>query len=59
VDISDWALDAMNWAIAAAIIQGRPGNRAAPKDISTRAETAMIFMRYIENFLGEGKGSEE
>ena len=46
--ISDWALDAMKWAVAVGIIEGRPGNRTAPQDTSTRAELAMIFKRYID-----------
>ena len=50
-DISGWALDAMKWAVAEGIIEGRPGNKAAPKDTSTRAEVATVFMRYIKDFL--------
>jgi len=46
-NISDWALDAMKWAVAVGIIQGRPGNKTAPADTSTRAEIAMIFKRYV------------
>jgi len=57
--ISDWALDAMKWAVAVGIVQGRPGNKTAPGDTSTRAEVAMIFKRYIEDFLGEGEDSGE
>jgi uncharacterized protein YjdB len=48
--ISGWALDAIKWAVTAGIIEGRPGNLAAPQDTSTRAEIAMIFTRYIEGF---------
>ena len=51
-DISDWALDALQWAVAVGIIEGLPGNMAAPKGTCTRAEIATIFMRYIEDFLG-------
>jgi hypothetical protein len=58
-DISDWALDAMRWAVAVGIVQGRPGNKTAPTDTSTRAEIAMIFKRYIDDFLGEDEDSEE
>jgi hypothetical protein len=49
--ISDWALDAMKWAVAAGIVEGRPGNRLAPKATSTRAEIATIFKRYVEDFI--------
>jgi len=48
-DISDWALDAMKWAIAEGIIQGRTATTAAPQGTSTRAEVAMIFKRFIES----------
>ena len=47
-DISDWALDAMKWAIAAEIIQGRTPTTIAPQGTSTRAEIAMVFKRFIE-----------
>ena len=50
-DISDWALDAMKWAVAVGIVEGRPGNRTAPGDTATRTEIAMIFKRYIDEFL--------
>ncbi|MDR0491600.1 MAG: S-layer homology domain-containing protein [Oscillospiraceae bacterium] len=50
-DISDWALVAMKWAVAVGIIQGRPGNKAAPQGTSTRAEIAVIFKRYLDEFL--------
>jgi hypothetical protein len=48
-DISDWALDAMKWAVAAGIIQGRTPVAAAPKESTTRAEVVTIFRRYVEN----------
>ena len=49
-NISGWALDAMKWAAAEGIIQGRTETSIAPQGTSTRAEVATIFMRYIENF---------
>ncbi|MCL2153197.1 MAG: YDG domain-containing protein [Oscillospiraceae bacterium] len=59
-DISDWALDAMQWAVAVGIIQGRTSSTTIePQGTSTRAEVAMIFKRYIEDFIGEGDISEE
>ncbi|MCL1835289.1 MAG: S-layer homology domain-containing protein [Oscillospiraceae bacterium] len=45
---SSWAREALGWAIAAGIIQGRSGNTAAPRDTSTRAELATILKRYVE-----------
>ena len=58
-DISDWALEAMKWAVDAGIVEGRAGNRVAPGDTSNRAEVATIFKRYIENLPGEGAEPEE
>jgi len=49
-EVSDWALEAMQWAVAVGIIQGRPGNKIAPQGTATRAEIAAIFTRYLENF---------
>ena len=52
-DVSDWALDAMQWAIAAGIVQGRTATTIAPGESSMRAEVATIFVRYIEAFPDE------
>jgi len=58
-DISDWALDAIKWAVATGIIQGRTETTAVPQGTSTRAEVATIFKRYIEGVLGSVGGSAE
>ena len=58
-DISDWALDAMKWAVALGIVQGRTATTTVPQGTSTRAEVAMIFKRFIEDFLGELDDSDE
>jgi len=58
-DISDWALDAMKWAVAVGIVQGRTATTTVPQGTSTRAEVAMIFKRFVEDFLGEGDEPEE
>ncbi|MDR0491884.1 MAG: S-layer homology domain-containing protein [Oscillospiraceae bacterium] len=50
-DISDWAQDAMKWAVAVKLVQGRPGNRMIPGGTSTRAEIATIFKRFVENYF--------
>jgi len=50
--VSDWALEAISWAIAEGIIQGRSAVSIAPKGTSSRAEVATILMRYIEDYLG-------
>ena len=51
--ITNWALDAMKWAVAEGIIQGRTDTTIVPQGTSTRAEIAMIFKRYVEDFLGK------
>ena len=48
--ISDWAVDAMQWANAAEIINGRTATTLAPNGTATRAEVAAMIMRYIEDF---------
>ncbi|MDR1573214.1 MAG: S-layer homology domain-containing protein [Clostridiales Family XIII bacterium] len=49
--ISDWALDAMKWANAEGLITGRTATSFAPGDAVTRAETAILLMRFIEDFV--------
>jgi len=47
--VSAWALDALKWANAEGIISGRTASALAPGANANRAETAAIFMRFIEN----------
>jgi hypothetical protein len=47
-NVSDWALDALKWAVAEGIIEGRAADRLAPQGSSTRAEIATILKRFIE-----------
>lgn len=44
--ISPWALDAAHWAWASGIVSG---NRCAPKNNASRAETADMIYRYLED----------
>lgn len=44
-DISDWAADAMNWAVREQIISGMDNGTLAPQSTATRAQFAMILMR--------------
>jgi len=48
--ISAWALDAMKWANAEKLITGS-NNKLNPKDGATRAESATILVRLIENVI--------
>ena len=49
--VSEWALDAMQWANAAGIINGRSDTELAPLGNATRAEMAAMIQRFIEQIL--------
>ena len=46
-DISEWAVDAMIWAIENGIIKGYEDGSVLPGNNITRAEVATILMRYL------------
>jgi hypothetical protein len=46
--VSDYAKDAMNWAVDAGLISGMDGNTLAPSGIATRAQLATVMMRLCE-----------
>ena len=46
-DISDWAAQAVKWAIGCGLIEGRTGNMLDPKGNATRAEFAAMLHRFI------------
>ena len=45
--VSDWALDAMTWAVENGIITGSNG-KLNPRNNATRAEVAAMLMRFIQ-----------
>ena len=47
-DISAWALEALQWANGAGLISGRSSTLLAPAGSTTRAETAVILVRFLE-----------
>lgn len=47
-DIAPWATEAVDWVLAESLMNGKPGNRFDPKGSATRAEVAMILMRYAQ-----------
>ena len=51
-EIHDWAKDAMAWAVAQGIVEGRPGNAIAPAETSTRAEAITMLIRFCRTVLG-------
>ena len=48
-DISSWATTAMAWATENGILNGINGN-ALPASNATRAQVAVILMRFVEKF---------
>ncbi|MFC3803482.1 S-layer homology domain-containing protein [Cohnella sp. GCM10012308] len=47
-DISAWAADSVSQATALGLVQGRSGDRFAPKAAATRAEAAQFILNYIK-----------
>ena len=45
--VSDWAQAAMNWAVAAGVINGTDGSRLDPQGTATRAQAAAMLCRYL------------
>lgn len=45
-----WSKDAMQWAVAVGMISGKDGARLDPQGDATRAEVALILMRYCETY---------
>ncbi len=50
-DLSDYANEAVEWAIDNAVIKGMGNNMLCPKDTLTRAEAAVILQRLCEDIL--------
>jgi|GEM_PF-6183154 len=48
LDISDWAVSAMQWGVGSGLIEGRSDSLLVPQGSATRAEAATIFERFIE-----------
>ena len=48
--ISDYALQAMRWAVESGLLQGVGGSRLSPESSATRAQAATIMMRFCEGF---------
>ena len=45
-EISDWAMEAMQWAVGAQLINGMTDTTLAPKGNATRAQAATILLRF-------------
>lgn len=48
VDVRDYALDAVKWAVEKGIINGYEDNTLRPAGEATRAEVCAVLMRYID-----------
>ncbi len=48
VNVSSWAVEAMQWATSAALMRGDANGTLRPRYSATRAEIATIFKRFIE-----------
>ena len=51
-EVSGWADEAMHWCVMNGIITGRTERTLVPGDVATRAEAAMVLMRFCENQAG-------
>lgn len=52
-NVSDWAAEAMSWAINLDIITGKDGNRLDPQGLATRAEICTMLVRFMDNWLSK------
>ena len=50
-EVSDWAATAMDWAVNAGLLGGKPGNLLDPAGSATRAEIATILRNFCENIV--------
>ena len=51
-EISDWAKDAMSWAVAMGLVEGRTADTIVPGDNATRAEAVTLLMRVLRTVMG-------
>ena len=49
--VSDWAKDAMAWAVGAELVNGMSETTLVPQGSATRAQVATLMMRLCENVL--------
>lgn len=48
--VSDWAAEAMNWAVAVGLLKGTTPTTLDPQGSATRGQVATVIMRYAEMF---------
>lgn len=49
--VSDWALEAVQWAVAEDILRGVDNTDLAPQGLATRAQAAAFMQRYVKTAL--------
>ena len=49
--VGNWALEAMEWAVYAGIVQGVGNNNLAPQDTANRAQVATVVYRFAQMFF--------
>jgi hypothetical protein len=47
--ISDWALDAMKWAVETGLLNGNENGQLMSQGQTTRAEAAAILYRFLQD----------
>lgn len=50
-EVSSWATEEMQWAVAVGLIEGMGDGTVAPQDNAERCQVAAIFMRFYKEFL--------
>ena len=45
--ISDWAVEAMTWAVSDQVLSGKDGGTLDPQGTATRAEVAQMMMNFL------------
>ncbi|MDR1439860.1 MAG: S-layer homology domain-containing protein, partial [Clostridiales bacterium] len=48
--VSEWAREAVEWAVGNGLMQGRAASAIGAKTTATRAEAAALLQRYFEKF---------
>ena len=46
-EVSEFALNSLNWAVGEGIVNGMPENRVAPQGVANRAQAATMLYRYL------------
>lgn len=52
--VSDWAVEAIRWAVNKGIMSGTSANTLSPKEITTRAQATRLFMQF-DKIVNAGK----